>query len=257
MKKETLLNFIQKYYLNGLIDSVLWKVVDNTLTVHGLADGKSVRNIITCNNIELEDCELIIVNTETLISLLSALDDDNINIKVNTHKNVPMSLKMTDSAIDLNYMLGHPDILLSDDNMSTKIHAETKAAIKTDGLVPTIKFELDKEGMNRFVRSRNALGKTCTRFAVITAEDAVDLVLNYDTNNSNRITLTVGAEVSDQVFDPIFFNSDIVTNIYTVNKNCESGTFEVIVSERGSLLVLKFNGDGWQSMYLIPSLQVI
>lgn len=256
MKKEKLLNFIQKYYVGGLVDSVLWKVEGKSLTVHGLAEGKSIRNVVVCNDVEIDDCELIIVNTEVLTNLLSALDDD-IKVKVNLHKNIPVSLKMEDSAIDLNYMLGHPDILMDDDGLSNRIHAEKKAAIKTEGLIPTIKFELDKEGMNRFIKSKTALGKVCTKFALLTDDSTVDLILNYDTNNSNRIQMSVGAEITEQLFDPVFFNADIVSQVYSVNKNCDTATFEVIVSDRGSLLVLNFNGDGWNSMYLIPSLQSI
>ncbi len=254
MKKDKLLNFIQKYYLDGLVDSVLWKIVDKTVTVHALGNDRSVRSIISCNEFDLPDHELIVVNTNSLVKLLGAVDDE-FDIKVDYHRNNPTSLKIEDSAIDVNFLLGHPSLITDvASGMADKILAESKAPIKTQGLVPDVKFELDKETMNRFIKAKNALGSICTKFAVLTDDNKVDIVLNYSKDNVTKIQLSVEGEVTTQLFDPIFFNVDIVTQIFNSNKNFLTATFEA--SSKG-LLILTFAGDDWNSIYLVPSLQVV
>ena len=252
MKKDKLLNFIQKYHLGGLVDSAMWKVTDKEVIVHALGIDNVVRSVVTCTDFDLPNSELIVVNTDSLVSLLGAVDDE-FSITIDYYKNNPSSLKIEDSAVDVNFILGHPSLVSAADTMYNRIHAETKAPIKTQGLVPDVKFELDKETMNRFVKAKNALGKICTRFAVLTDDNKVDIILNYDTNNTTRIQLSLEGEVSSQLFDPVFFNVDIVTQIFNSNKNFVTATLEV--SSKG-LLILNFTGEDWNAIYLVPANQI-
>lgn len=252
MKKDKLLNFIQKYYLDGLVDTVLWKIEDKTVTVHALGNDRSVRSIITCNEFDLPDHELIVVNTNSLVKLLGAVDDE-FSLRVDYHKNKPTSLKIEDSAVDVNFLLGHPSLVTDNSSgLVDKIYAESKAPIKTQGLVPDLKFELDKETMNRFIKGKNALGNICTRFALLTDDNKIDIILNYDKTNTTRIQLSVEGEVTTQLFDPVFFNVDIVGQIFNSNKNFLTATFEA--TSKG-LLILTFTGEDWNSIYLVPALQ--
>jgi hypothetical protein len=75
MNKEILQSVIDRYYLNGLCESVKWNIKDKELTINAVLTTKNAITKITCNNIDIEDSELCIFNTSQLLSLLSITND--------------------------------------------------------------------------------------------------------------------------------------------------------------------------------------
>ena len=70
MKKQNLLNFIEKYSLGGEVESVLWKIKNNTIGTTFSHPDRSLLGSIKLNDIKLEDANIGIYTTSELVKLL-------------------------------------------------------------------------------------------------------------------------------------------------------------------------------------------
>lgn len=231
MKKSDLIKIINKYNVGGRCNSVRWKVESKTLFIR-CKDSYFCE--VTANNFDFDDNEIGVIDSDSLVKLMSALDED-FTLKVGYDRNKATTLVLEDSGIDVKYMLGDltVDVL--------------KEVPPLKGNPPTnISFDLAKETMDRFVKGKSAL-KVCKIFAVIPDEGQVDIVLNYSDKNTNRIKMTIGAEINDEL-DPMFFDAEVVSDIFSANKDCQTAKFELA---KAGLLTLTFNGENWNTKYCI------
>lgn len=243
MKKTTIENIIKKYSLSGRAQQVRWKVDSKTLTIEYRDPTKLFRTHAQFDNFDFEPTEIGIYATDSLKNILAALDAD-FEMKLAYERNKVVGLSFEDSAVTVKFLLASLDVI--DECPPIKSIPDTH-----------ISFPLDKETMNRFIKSLNALkaGSSTTNLAVFTDGNQVELVMNYHpTTNTNRITLTLEGEVNQQVEEPIAFNANLLGDIFDANRDCIESSIEISLA---GLMKLNFVGEDWKTTYLTNRIEIV
>ena len=100
MNKQKLVRFIDKYYLKGLIQSVVFNSnsKQQKLDTRFVSDDKTLLGLVEMEKVtDFEDATLGIYTTEQLLSLLGVLDDD-IKVELLTSAETSYAVKITESA---------------------------------------------------------------------------------------------------------------------------------------------------------------
>jgi hypothetical protein len=218
MNKEILQSVIDKYYLNGLCESVKWNIKDKELTINAVLTTKNAITKITCNNIDIEDSELCIFNTSQLLSLLS-ITNDFIELKVESKQLTPIKLNIADNQYDLSYHLSDSSIIPSVATIEEPINYD-------------FEFNINNEFITKFIKSYAALDKNprFTMQAHLTPEDKeVEIVMGAAEQHANKIKFR---EIGEFIMstEPIPFPANIFKEIFSANKE---GKGTVYVSNQG------------------------
>ena len=112
MNKQKLVRFINKYYLNGIVNSVVLNSKSNSqqLSARFVSGDKSLLGELTMDKWDFEDSDIGVYNTEQLIKLLSVMDED-INVSLTKSGDKSIALKISDSFSSVNYMLSDTSII--------------------------------------------------------------------------------------------------------------------------------------------------
>ena len=235
MNKEILMNVIDKYYLNGLCESVKWNVKDKQLTINAVLSTKNAITKINCSDVDIDDSELCIFNTTQLISLLS-ITDDFVEVKVESKQLTPIKLNIADNQYDLSYHLSDASIIPS--------VATIEEPISYD-----FEFDINNEFITKFIKSYAALDKNprFTMQAHLTPENKeVEIVMGAAEQHANKIKFKEEGEFIMST-EPIPFPSNIFKEIFSANKNA---TGKVYVSCQG-LAKVTFTEDPISVTYFV------
>ena len=106
MNKQELVRFINKYYLNGVVNSVVLNSKSDTqvLSTRFISGDKTLLGDLTVDKWDFEDSDVGIYNTEQLLKLLSVMDND-IQLSLSKSGSKSLALKVSDSSSSINYML--------------------------------------------------------------------------------------------------------------------------------------------------------
>lgn len=235
MNKEILMNVIDKYYLNGLCESVKWNIKDKQLTINAVLTTKNAITKISCSDVEIDDSDLCIFNTTQLINLLS-ITDDFVELNVESIKSVPIKLNIADNQYDLSYHLSDSSIIPS--------VATIEEPISYD-----FEFDINNEFITKFIKSYAALDKNprFTMQAHLTPENKeVEIIMGAAEQHANKIKFK---EIGEFIMstDPIPFPANIFKEIFSANKNA---TGRVYVSCQG-LAKVTFTEDPISVTYFI------
>ena len=74
MEKNNLVSLIEKYYLDGTVESAIWNIKDNKATIKFTTQYKNLVGIITSDNFDLDDCEIGIYNTSQFLKFVRITD---------------------------------------------------------------------------------------------------------------------------------------------------------------------------------------
>jgi hypothetical protein len=244
IKKLNLVENIEKYHLNGIVESVKWNISNNKLHVDFVSPHQDLVGHVECD-IKLEDSTLGIFNTSSFLKLINILDAD-IEVTVEKQHKTPNKLLIEDSNFSLQYSLADPNIIQPSPSISEPEYE--------------IKFNIDSEFIVRFSKAKSALGsntKDIFRIASIINQDGnkeVKLTLGDPTSHSNKIEFTSLAEYEGVPSNNIPFNSSHVKEILSANKdNWETATG--YLSTNG-LLKLEFANETSKSTYYLPELRI-
>ena len=232
MNKHSLNRFIDKYYLGGNCSSVVIKSDGTNLSTRFITGDKNLLGELKMSDWKFDKAELGVYNTEQLVKLLSVMSD-NISMNLTKAGDKVVSLKVSDSASSVNYMLSDLSVIGQVPNMKSVTDFE-------------VKIKVDKSFMNKFVAGKGALADT-DNFTVLTSDDGVKVVIGYAEINTNRVTLPVQTETYD-VIDNVSFNANLFRDVLVANKECESATLEV--SSQG-LARIKFKIDEYDATYYL------
>ena len=236
MNKQKLTRFISKYYLNGIVNSVILNSKQNKISVRFVSGDKTLLGELEMDKWPFEDAEVGIYSTDQFLKLLNVLDDD-INLGIDKAGDKSISLKVTDSSSVVNYMLSDTSIISKPPSLKTIPEFE-------------LGINITPQVINKFISGKGALSET-DKFTVITDGVNTKIVIGYATINTNRVTIPVTTtKVKD--IDNITFNANIFKELLSANKECESATFE-ISSEGLSKLV--FNIDDYSATYYVVPVQ--
>ena len=236
MNKHSLNRFIDKYYLGGNCSSVVINSKKDVLSTRFITGDKNLLGELVMTGWKFEDAELGVYNTEQLKSLLSVMSDD-ITMNLTKVGEKVVSLKISDSTSNVNYMLSDLSVISTPPNLKSVPEFE-------------VKIKVDKSFMTKFVAGKGALPDT-DNFTVLTNEDGVKVVIGYAEINTNRVTLPVETESYD-VIDKVSFNANLFRDVLIANKECESATLEV--SSQG-LSRINFKVDEYDATYYLVAEQ--
>ena len=173
MEKKKLISFIDKYHLAGNANSVKLEIKDKTLHCKFITDDQNVIGSVTMAGFDVEDCTLGIYATSQLTKLLTALDDE-IEFKVNKADSSAFSIKISDKTTKVTFMLADLSVIRQVPDLKNTPDWN-------------VTFKLTKDFTDKFIKSKNALPET-ENFAVQSRNGTTEMILNYSTLNTNRIT---------------------------------------------------------------------
>ena len=232
MNKHSLSRFIDKYYLGGNCSSVIINSKGDKLSTRFITGDKNLLGELHMTGWNFDDADLGVYNTEQLIKLLSVLSE-NISMNLTKAGDKAVSLKISDTNSDVNYMLSDLSVISSPPNLKSIPDFE-------------VKIKVDKSFMTKFVAGKGALADT-DNFTVITSDDGVKIVIGYAEINTNRVTLPVETESYDKI-ENVSFNANLFRDVLIANKECESATLEV---SSGGLARINFKIDEYDATYYL------
>lgn len=235
MEKAKLINFINKYHLGGLIQSVAWST-DGGVSTRFISDDNNVVGEISLTKFDAEHSNFGIYNTDLLLRLLGVLGND-INFQINStqDKDKALSLTLDDKTTSVNFMLADLGVV--------------PPAPKMKSLPP---FELSilitKEFIDKFIKAKAALGEA-ENFTIAKNKKTgkYQFVIGNTNSNSNRINIDVDCTATEDI-DPINFSTKYFREILASNKDLNGGT--MIVSSEG-LAQIDFDVDEFQIKYFL------
>ena len=184
MKKSDLLNYVGRYHLAGATTSVKWVAKDGGIETEFITDDQNVIGRVKADNLDFGTNELGVYATPQLVKMLSAVGDD-LNVKVNDVDGTAVSVGVNDKDVDMTFMLADLSVI-----------RQVPAMKQLPDF--NVKIKLTKDFADKFVKSKNALPET-ENFAIESDALGTNMILNYSTLNTNRITwpTTPEGEASD------------------------------------------------------------
>jgi hypothetical protein len=235
VNKQTLVSIISKYYLNGLNNQVKWRIKDKILTIYAGEAGKVCK--IELKNINLEDAELGIFDTNKLSKLLSITYGDLI-ISLEKQKSIFTKLNISDQNYNLTYSLA--DVLILG-----------KQTYYKDQGNYNIKLNLDKEHINNLIKAKNALLDVDNMLITtkLDLDNAIvcEFIFGDNTGFSNKITYQIYGDIDKENLE-LPFNSDIFRDILNANKDMDHGLLQI--SENG-IMKINFSSEEIESEYYL------
>jgi|TARA_Y100001938_G_scaffold131431_1_gene188534 hypothetical protein len=232
MNKQKLTRFINKYYLNGTVNSVVLKTNADRkqLSTRFISGDKTLLGEMSMDNWDFETSEIGIYSTDQLIKLLGVVDED-IRVHLTKAGDKAISLKINDSVSAVNYMLSDVSIINEPPQMKQ---------------IPNFELEINVTPslIDKFISGKSALADE-DKFTVITDGENTKLVIGYASVNTNRVTIPVTTNTKSLI-DKISFNANLFKEVLSANKECESAT--LYVSSEG-LAKITFKVDDFSSTY--------
>ena len=242
MKKQTINTFIDKYSLNGTIESVKW-VIDSAnkqIKTASISDDKNVLSFVVIkDNAGLNDAEIGINDTAKLKKLLGVLNDE-VNISFNMREDKIVSISLTGESTDVQYVTADLSVI-------PKVPELKK-------LPPfNLEIPLTKEFVTTFVKAKNALSDVDTLTFTKDKKDKLKLVIGFSSVNSNRISIDFKpTEGKDTLGKTIHFSAKYLKEILTSNNDCENAVLKI--SDAG-IAHVEFNNDVFNSSYYLVEIK--
>ncbi len=244
MKKQVLNTFIDKYSLNGSIESVKW-VVDNKnkqIKTSSISDDKNALSYVTIkDDAGLVDSEFGINDTTKLKKLLNVLTEE-VGIAFNKREEKIVSLSLNSEGTDVQYVTADLSVI-------PKVPDLKK-------LPPfNLEIPLTKEFVTTFVKAKSALSDVDTMTFSKDKKDKIKLTIGYSNVNSNRINIDVKpSEGKDSLGKTIHFSATYLKEILTSNSDCENAVLKI--SDHG-ILHVEFNNDLFNSSYYLIEIKSV
>jgi hypothetical protein len=242
MKKQILNSFIDKYSLNGTIESVKW-IVDNNdkqIKTSSISDDKNVLSFVVVKDTAgLGDAELGVNDTTKLKKLLNVLGDD-VNISFNKRDDKIVSLSLSTESTDVQYVTADLSVIPN---------------VPVLKKLPPFNLEipLTKEFVGTFVKAKSALSDVDTLTFIKDKKDKIKLVIGYSSVNSNRINIDVKTtDGKDSLGKTLHFSAKYLKEILTSNSDCENAVLKV--SDAG-IAHVEFNNDMFNSNYYLVEIK--
>jgi|TARA_X000001388_G_scaffold68209_1_gene55894 hypothetical protein len=235
MKKSNIVNNIQKYYLGGLSKGVIWNIKNNKVNISFTTETKDTVGDLVFD-LNLDDCEIGINNTDALLRLLN-ITDEELQLELDTKETgLPTKLRIQDKKYDLDYNLSDPKIIEKVPNVQEIDYDFT--------------FKINDEFVNSFLKAHNALEKinefTLNTSITSQGENVVEIIIGERERHANKIKFTEPAEF-ETPSDLLPFSATVIREILSANKGNEG---IASVSNKG-LFKISFNTDESSVEYFV------
>lgn len=244
MKKQVINTFIDKYSLNGSIESVKWIVdtANKQIKTSSISDDKNALSyVVIKEDAGLTDSEFGINDTTKLKKLLNVLSED-VNISFNKRDEKIVSLSLNSETTEVQYVT-------ADLNVIPKVPDLKK-------LPPfNLEIPLTKEFVTTFVKAKSALSDVDTMTFSKDKKDKIKLTIGYSNVNSNRINIDVNPiEGKNSLGKTIHFSAKYLKEILTSNADCENAVLKI--SDHG-IMHVEFNNDLFNSNYYLIEIKSV
>lgn len=237
MEKSKLLNFISKYHLGKLVQSVAWNA-NGGLSTRFISDDKCVVGEIKLKSFTGQEAKFGVYDTNLLTSLLGVLGN-TIDFKLNAAEEKVFSLTLSDKSTTVNYMLADLAVIPPAPELKDLPPFELEMSITKDFIEKFIKAKSALSDIEKFTILKN--GKT----------GKWQIVIGYANTNSNRISIDIDC-ICNQDFEPISFSAKYFKEILSANKDLNGGSMKV--SSQG-LAKVEFDIDDFESRYFLVKLE--
>ena len=235
MQKVKIDRFINKYSLNGLVNTVRWQITNNQLTTSFVTEDKSLMGSVSVDSIDIEDGLMGVYTTDQLQRLLGVLSDD-IDISLVKIDNKCVKIKVSSNAATIEYPLSDLSVIGSPPSLKAQPVFDTK-------------IDVDRVFIDTFIRGKSALSDI-NKFTLV-RNGELKLVIGYSSTNTNRVTIPI--KVSENNLESnMSFNGDIFKEILLANKECSSATFEI---SNDGIARINFKVDDYDSTYYVVAMQ--
>jgi hypothetical protein len=232
MEKSKLNNFIHRYNLGGLIESVKWDIQDNSLKTAFISDDKSLLGSVKLNEFKRPDSNFGVYDTSKLVKMLGVLADD-VDFKIEDVSGKPVSLGFKDKSSTVNYMLADLSVIPNVPELKKLPDFEVGIPITQDFI-------------NKFVKATGAISDAET-FTFVSKAGNSEIILGYSSINSNRISMSIDANCTGDV-GPISFSAKYLKAILLANKDSSNSLLKI--SSQG-LAIVSFDDSDYQSSYYL------
>lgn len=236
MQKTKLNRFIQKYNLNGNVNSVKWTSSDDSLSTTFVTSDKSLMGTVKVDNFKLEEGDVGIYTTDQLQKLLGVLSDD-VTLDVSKFGDKAVSLKVKNGVVSVDYTLSDLSVIPDPPTLKRLPDFQTK-------------IRIDSTFIDTFIRGKSALSEVET-FTIVRDSNDTRIVIGYASTNTNRVNIPVET-TTNGLTDNVSFNANLFRDVLSANKECTSATLEV--SNEG-LARINFKVDDYDSTYYIVATQ--
>jgi len=214
MKKNFIVENIEKYFLGGLVGGVVWNLDGSKVNVNFSTETKDAVGELSFD-LSLPEGKIGIYNTDSLLRLLGITNEDlQLELK-SDNTGIVNKLKISDNKFDLDYNLSDATII--------------QEVPKVQEVDYDFTFKINDEFISGFLKAHNALEKI-KDFTLNTAttkqdENVVEIMLGERTKHSNKVKFTEPAEF-ELPSDIIPFSAIVFREILSANKGVE-GTMSV------------------------------
>ena len=241
INKTDLHNLIHKYYLNGLVERVKWNIKDNTLEMDFMDDSAQVVGSLRAEGIEIKDIEVGFSSTSRLLKLLAILNGD-LYVDFQFTEDVAEKMTIDDAKFNINYSV---------------------SAIESIPKVPKIQnypeidaeIYLSREDIDSLLKAKGAIAESDEVSIVadktLDGEDMINFIFgDPNTPHSNKVTYGVRSKIINNFDSGTYFDSSLLKNILSVNKNCGEG---LIKFSAMGMLHYVFNEGTFTTNYYMTS----
>ena len=222
--------------MGGNVNSVKWKAGTDKLTTSFVTPDKSLLGTVEVNNIQFENADIGVYQTDQLQKLLSVLGDD-VNLSLTKAGDKAVSLKVKNGAISVDYVLS--DLSVIPDPPALKRLPDFQTKVK-----------LDSSFIDTFIKGKSALADVDMFTFVNDKAGKLNAVIGYSSTNTNRVNIPVETETNG-LTDAVTFNANLFKEMLVANKECKSAVLEV--SNEG-LAKVNFKIDDYDSTYYIVAM---
>lgn len=244
MQKEKLIKTINRYFLNNSVPQAVLKVENNTLTSKFLDNNQLCVGYIKVDDFQLNDCELGVGNTTSLLNILKPFSDE-IKMKVDNDEEIgSIKLLMSDGNFNSRYYLFSPKSI-------------PQVSIEESGLGDIIlEFKLNSDFFTNFKKAKESISDS-NHFAIVSDEKSTRCIINYNTNTSNHILFKFEPDNKNSNDIKLVFDSNLFLNI--INNNSDYTECNIIIYNNcqniNDLMIIDIKGADYESKYyLIPKI---
>jgi len=231
--KTELESIIEKYHLNGLIESVKWDISeDNVLKINFTSPNKEMVGKISFIGFPLPKSSVGVYNTSQLDKLLSITNGD-LTLEYYKENNSFTKLLINDDQYKLDYALADTFIIPK--------HLEYTGEEEYD-----VCIELNKETISSLINAKNALQGE-SNVLIKSNQETIDFIFGGDTSYTNKITYSIKQSSLNKF--SLIYNSDIIKDVLNSNKQLNNG--ELYINKKGVIKLYFDHGNLKSTYYLV------
>lgn len=242
MEKNILNSFINKYSLNGNVQSVKWNLTDDEISTSSISEDKNVLSFVKIKKNDIDESVILgIHDTSKLQKLINVLGAD-VKISLNNNGDRVTSVNLKSDNIKVQYVTSDLSVI------------PTVPDLKK---LPPFNFELKltPEFVSQFVKAKSALNDIDVFTILKTDGGVAKLIIGYSTINSNRISIDINpVEGKDELSNNIHLSAKFFKEILTSNSECENAILKV--SDAG-LAHVEFDDKLFNSNYYLVAIKNI